>query len=121
MHPDARLAASRGCLRLTPYPGTATSFVVMAGLTIGKFAAAEGVGVETVRFYRRRGLLARRLRRRELDGGRGEGHRHDLARCGGLDAGLARASGAREHEDGRTETGQTMGHAALNARPARPA
>jgi MerR family transcriptional regulator, mercuric resistance operon regulatory protein len=31
----------------------------MAGLTIGKFAAAGGVGVETVRFYQRRGLLAR--------------------------------------------------------------
>jgi DNA-binding transcriptional MerR regulator len=31
----------------------------MAGLTIGKFAAAAGVGVETVRFYQRRGLLAR--------------------------------------------------------------
>jgi DNA-binding transcriptional MerR regulator len=30
----------------------------MAGLTIGKFAAAEGVGVETVRFYQRRELLA---------------------------------------------------------------
>jgi DNA-binding transcriptional MerR regulator len=30
----------------------------MPGLTIGKFAAAEGVGVETVRFYQRRGLLA---------------------------------------------------------------
>ena len=30
----------------------------MAGLTIGKFAAAEGVGVETVRFYQRRGQLA---------------------------------------------------------------
>jgi MerR family transcriptional regulator, mercuric resistance operon regulatory protein len=30
----------------------------MAGLTIGKFAAAEGVGVETVRFHHRRGLLA---------------------------------------------------------------
>jgi DNA-binding transcriptional MerR regulator len=30
----------------------------MAGLTIGKFADAEGVGVETVRFYQRRGLLA---------------------------------------------------------------
>ena len=29
----------------------------MGGLTIGKFAAAEGVGVETVRFYQRRGLL----------------------------------------------------------------
>ena len=31
----------------------------MAGLTIGKFAATAGVGVETVRFYQRRGLLAR--------------------------------------------------------------
>jgi DNA-binding transcriptional MerR regulator len=29
----------------------------MAGLTIGKFAAAEGVSVETIRFYQRRGLL----------------------------------------------------------------
>jgi MerR family mercuric resistance operon transcriptional regulator len=34
----------------------------MAGLTIGPFAAAEGVGVETVRFYERRGLLARPAR-----------------------------------------------------------
>jgi MerR family mercuric resistance operon transcriptional regulator len=30
----------------------------MTGMTIGKLAAAEGVGVETVRFYQRRGLLA---------------------------------------------------------------
>jgi DNA-binding transcriptional MerR regulator len=45
-------------LRLTPYLGTAASLWTMAGLTIGKFAAAEGVGVETVRFYQRRGLLA---------------------------------------------------------------
>jgi DNA-binding transcriptional MerR regulator len=30
----------------------------MAGLTIGRFAASGGVGVETVRFYQRRGLLA---------------------------------------------------------------
>ncbi len=29
----------------------------MAALTIGKLAAAEGVSVETVRFYQRRGLL----------------------------------------------------------------
>jgi len=43
---------------LTPYLGTGVSLVIMAGLTIGKFAAAEGVGVETVRFYQRRGLLA---------------------------------------------------------------
>jgi|SRR5258708_3319218 len=36
----------------------------MAGLTIGKFAEAGGVGVETVRFYQRRGLLARPARGR---------------------------------------------------------
>ncbi|HUN34406.1 MAG TPA: MerR family transcriptional regulator [Trebonia sp.] len=30
----------------------------MTGLTISRFAAAGGVGVETVRFYQRRGLLA---------------------------------------------------------------
>lgn len=30
----------------------------MAGLTIGKFAASEGVSVETVRFYQRKGLLS---------------------------------------------------------------
>jgi MerR family mercuric resistance operon transcriptional regulator len=29
----------------------------MTGMTIGKLAAAEGVSVETVRFYQRRGLL----------------------------------------------------------------
>ena len=29
----------------------------MAGMTIGKLAAAGGVGVETVRYYQRRGLL----------------------------------------------------------------
>jgi MerR family transcriptional regulator, copper efflux regulator len=35
----------------------------MAGLTIGKLAAAGGVGVETVRFYQRRGLLPQPERR----------------------------------------------------------
>jgi DNA-binding transcriptional MerR regulator len=35
----------------------------MGGMTIGKLAAAEGVGVETVRFYQRRGLLAQPERR----------------------------------------------------------
>ncbi|RYD88617.1 MAG: MerR family transcriptional regulator, partial [Sphingomonadales bacterium] len=29
----------------------------MAGLTIGKLAEAGGVGVETIRYYQRRGLL----------------------------------------------------------------
>ena len=29
----------------------------MVGLTIGKFASAGGVGVETIRFYQRKGLL----------------------------------------------------------------
>jgi DNA-binding transcriptional MerR regulator len=35
----------------------------MNAMTIGKLAAAEGVGVETVRFYQRRGLLATPERR----------------------------------------------------------
>jgi DNA-binding transcriptional MerR regulator len=35
----------------------------MTGLTIGKLAAAEGVGVETVRFYQRKGLLGQPERR----------------------------------------------------------
>ena len=35
----------------------------MPGLTIGKLAAAEGVGVETVRYYQRRGLLRQPERR----------------------------------------------------------
>ncbi|HTZ91194.1 MAG TPA: MerR family transcriptional regulator [Streptosporangiaceae bacterium] len=35
----------------------------MSGMTIGKLAAAEGVGVETVRFYQRRGLLPEPERR----------------------------------------------------------
>jgi DNA-binding transcriptional MerR regulator len=35
----------------------------MDGLTIGKLAARAGVGVETVRFYQRRGLLAQPERR----------------------------------------------------------
>lgn len=43
---------------LTPYRGTAASLPTMGRLTTGKLAAGEGVGVETVRFYQRRGLLA---------------------------------------------------------------
>jgi MerR family mercuric resistance operon transcriptional regulator len=35
----------------------------MSGMTIGQLAAAEGVGVETVRFYQRRGLLTTPERR----------------------------------------------------------
>jgi DNA-binding transcriptional MerR regulator len=35
----------------------------MSRMTIGKLAAAEGVGVETVRFYQRRGLLPQPERR----------------------------------------------------------
>jgi DNA-binding transcriptional MerR regulator len=34
----------------------------MAGMTIGKFAAAQGVSVETIRFYQRRGLLTQPAR-----------------------------------------------------------
>ncbi len=48
---------------LTPYLGTAGTVPDMTGMTIGKLAAAEGVGVETVRFYQRRGLLATPERR----------------------------------------------------------
>jgi MerR family transcriptional regulator, mercuric resistance operon regulatory protein len=35
-------------------------------LTIGKFAAAGGVGVETIRYYQRRGLLETPTRDREI-------------------------------------------------------
>jgi MerR family mercuric resistance operon transcriptional regulator len=49
----------------------------MSTMTIGRLAAAEGVGVETVRFYQRRGLLATPERR-------GSGYReyseHDRSR-----------------------------------------
>jgi DNA-binding transcriptional MerR regulator len=48
---------------LTPYFGTAGTVQDMTRMTIGKLAAAEGVGVETVRFYQRRGLLAEPERR----------------------------------------------------------
>ena len=34
----------------------------MAGMTIGKLAAAGGVGVETVRYYQRRGLFPEPMR-----------------------------------------------------------
>ena len=44
--------------RLDSVPGYGRYRAGMSGLTIGKFASAEGVGVETVRFYHRRGLLA---------------------------------------------------------------
>jgi DNA-binding transcriptional MerR regulator len=48
---------------LTPYLGTADTVQDMNAMTIGKLAAAEGVGVETVRFYQRRGLLSTPERR----------------------------------------------------------
>lgn len=48
---------------MTPYLGTAGTVQNMTGMTIGKLAAAEGIGVETVRFYQRRGLLATPERR----------------------------------------------------------
>jgi MerR family transcriptional regulator, mercuric resistance operon regulatory protein len=56
LRPRARRPGGAG--DLTPYPGTAVTFVTMAGLTIGKFAASEGISVETVRFYQRKGLLS---------------------------------------------------------------
>lgn len=45
----------------------------MTSMTIGRLAAAGGVGVETVRYYQRRGLIARPDR----DGGRGGVRRYD--------------------------------------------
>lgn len=38
----------------------------MQSLTIGKLAAAGGVGVETIRYYQRRGLLGTPTRDREI-------------------------------------------------------
>ncbi|WP_236616002.1 MULTISPECIES: MerR family transcriptional regulator [Rhodopirellula] len=47
---------------MTPYHGTESIMLPREGqmsrFTIGKVAEAAGVGVETVRFYQRRGLLA---------------------------------------------------------------
>lgn len=40
----------------------------MTGITIGKLAAAAGVGVETIRYYQRRGLIAQ-PERADLYGG----------------------------------------------------
>lgn len=48
----------------------------MAGMTIGKLAEAGGVGVETIRFYQRRGLLAEPSRPNE-GGGREGVRRYD--------------------------------------------
>lgn len=41
-------------------------------LTVGKLAAAGGVGVETIRYYQRRGLMGTPAR----SGGDGWGSRH---------------------------------------------
>ena len=38
----------------------------MTSLTIGKLAAAGGVGVETIRYYQRRGLIETPSRDREI-------------------------------------------------------
>ncbi len=51
----------------------------MSGLTIGKFAAAAGVSVETVRFYQRKGLLAEPDRRGSGFREYGDGDRSRLA------------------------------------------
>ena len=48
---------------LTPYYGTEFTLCVMAALTIGKIAKAAEIGVETVRFYEREGLIAEPPRR----------------------------------------------------------
>lgn len=52
----------------------------MAGLTIAKLAAAGGVGVETVRYYQRRGLLGTPDRPQ----GAGSVRRYDEAAVGRL-------------------------------------
>ena len=44
-------------MALTPDCGTGRSVAAMTVLSIGELADAAGVGVETVRFYERRGLL----------------------------------------------------------------
>lgn len=58
------MAAGSNRFPLTPYRGTDRTLAVMeisppepGVLTVGKLCAAVGVGVETVRFYERRGLL----------------------------------------------------------------
>jgi hypothetical protein len=66
----------------------------MAGLTIGKFAAAEGIGVETVRFYQRRGLLSVPERQ-------GPGYREQLAELAALRCRLRRLIQACERGDGQ--------------------
>jgi DNA-binding transcriptional MerR regulator len=48
---------------LTPYFGTAGIVVRVSAFTIGNLARAAGVSVETVRYYERRGLLQRPVRR----------------------------------------------------------
>ena len=50
-------------MRLDSVPGYGRYRSGVSGMTIGKLAAAEGVSVETVRFYQRRGLLAEPPRR----------------------------------------------------------
>lgn len=64
LRPDQPIGMSRELASsvLTPYLGTAVKLpsrgLVMYGLSIGGAARAAGVGVETVRFYERRGLIA---------------------------------------------------------------
>jgi MerR family copper efflux transcriptional regulator len=48
---------------LTPYPGTGGNVAGVSAFTIGNLARAAGVSVETVRYYERRGLVDRPVRR----------------------------------------------------------
>ena len=50
---------------LTPYYGTACTMKSVKDMTIGKLAKQAGVGVETIRFYERRGLLKKPQKRDE--------------------------------------------------------
>ncbi len=52
-------------LGYTPYPGTESTHMSHGDLmSIGQLAGAAGVGVETIRFYQRTGLLAQPARSR---------------------------------------------------------
>jgi MerR family copper efflux transcriptional regulator len=48
---------------LTPYSGTGGIVAEVSAFTIGNLARTAGVSVETVRYYERRGLLERPVRR----------------------------------------------------------
>lgn len=50
---------------LTPYQCPGRMLAAMTDMTIGRAARAAGVGIETIRFYERKGLIARPLKPRD--------------------------------------------------------